>query len=122
MLVLLAGIALRGAIYAPFPFTSFSNAASAIIMAYGVFRKQLFNPLKTLTEQLRTSEARWHGIWQNAVVGLSQVTEKGNFLMVNNKLAQILGYQSQEEFHANVDNINELVPKSRGSSTHNQNR
>ena len=52
MLILLLGMILSGAIYAPFPFISFSNATSALIMAFGVLRKQVFNPLKAYTLQL----------------------------------------------------------------------
>ena len=52
MLILLLGIILSGALYAPFPFISFSSVTSALIMAYGVLRKQVFNPLKAYTLQL----------------------------------------------------------------------
>ena len=52
MLILLLGLMLSGALYAPFPFISFSNATSALIMAFGVLRKQVFNPLKAYTLQL----------------------------------------------------------------------
>jgi PAS domain S-box-containing protein len=52
MLIMLLGLILSGALYAPFPFISFSSATSALIMAYGVLRKQVFNPLKAYTLQL----------------------------------------------------------------------
>jgi PAS domain S-box-containing protein len=52
MLILFLGLILSGVLYAPFPFISFSNATSALIMAFGVLRKQVFNPLKAYTLQL----------------------------------------------------------------------
>ena len=57
---------------------------------------------------LRKSRERLHRIVTNAVVGIYQVTHEGEFLLVNQKFAQMFGYTSPNEFMDSVDNINHL--------------
>jgi two-component system cell cycle sensor histidine kinase/response regulator CckA len=52
LLILLLGVAFRSFIYAPFPILSFSNALSAMMLAYGVISQQIFNPLRERTVEL----------------------------------------------------------------------
>jgi len=52
LIILLLGLLLRSAVYAPFPILSFSNTASALMLAYAIISKQIFNPLKAQTIQL----------------------------------------------------------------------
>ena len=63
---------------------------------------------KRAEEALRESEVRYRGLVENAVLGVYQVTKEGQFLMSNQRMAKIFGYDSQQEFSADVDNINEL--------------
>ena len=45
---------------------------------------------------LRESEARWRGIFDNAAVGVALVDLAGRWLQVNQKLAEITGYERDE--------------------------
>ncbi len=63
---------------------------------------------KETAEALRESKERLQSIVNNAVVGIYQVTHKGNFLMVNHRFAQMFGFKSPEEFLASVKNIYQL--------------
>jgi PAS domain S-box-containing protein len=56
-----------------------------------------------LTEQaLKEAEARYRGIFENAVVGIFQSTPQGRLLSVNPALARMHGYASPEEMIARV--------------------
>ena len=59
-------------------------------------------------EVLRESETRYRELVENAVLGIFQVRKEGKFLMANQRMANIFGYDSQQDFFADVDNINEL--------------
>jgi len=48
-------------------------------------------------EALILSEAKYRSIFENAMEGIFQTTIQGKFLMVNLKLAQVLGYESVED-------------------------
>ena len=54
---------------------------------------------------LRNSEEKYRRLIQNALVGIYQVTLEGRFLTVNQKMAEIFEYESQDNFLAEVDNI-----------------
>jgi len=56
-------------------------------------------------EALRESEAKYRELVEKAVVGLYQITRKGEFLMVNQKMANIFGYDSPQDFLSDVKNI-----------------
>ncbi|MBM3891534.1 MAG: PAS domain S-box protein, partial [Verrucomicrobia bacterium] len=56
-------------------------------------------------EALRQAEEKYRGIFENAVVGLSQTTPDGRFLTVNSSLARMLGYESPAEMLAAVTDI-----------------
>jgi PAS domain S-box-containing protein len=53
-------------------------------------------------EALREAEARYRGIFENAVEGIFQTTPDGYFLAINPALARMLGYGSSEELMAEV--------------------
>ena len=59
-------------------------------------------------EALLESEARHRELIDNAVLGIFQTTKEGKFLMANQRMANIFGYDSQKHFLADVDNINNL--------------
>jgi len=119
MLILVLSLILRGAIYAPFPFLSFSNATCAFILAYGVISKQILNPLRARTielnkeieerkeaeDKLRTAEEKYRGIFENAVEGVFQATLGGAFITTNPALAQMLGYETPEDLTRNISDI-----------------
>ena len=64
---------------------------------------------KKVEEELRQSEEKHRGIFDNAVVGIFQSTLEGEFISVNPKLAQMLGYESPEEVIDSVHNISEQI-------------
>ncbi len=57
---------------------------------------------------LKESEQKWHNAVNNAVVGFYQVTGDGDFIMVNDKMARILAYDSAAELLKYIKNINQL--------------
>lgn len=56
-------------------------------------------------EALQAAEARYHGIFNNAVEGIFQSTPGGRYLSANPALAKMLGYDSPEELMASVTDI-----------------
>lgn len=52
--------------------------------------------LVDVTERKRAEEARFQGAFENAAVGMSQVTPRGDFVRVNQKMCDILGYDKAE--------------------------
>ena len=66
---------------------------------------------KNAEEALRESEVRHRELVENAVLGIFQVTKKGQFLMANERMANIFGYDSRQDFIANADNITKLYIK-----------
>jgi len=72
---------------------------------------------KQAEAELRKSRERLHRIVNNAVVGIYQVTQSGEFLLVNRRFAQMFGYTSPKEFLAAVDNVDQLYlnPSERAS-------
>ena len=69
---------------------------------------QITTERKRGEEALRESESRHRQFVENAVLGLFQVTKEGKFLMVNQRMSNIFGYDSQQDFFADVDNIIKL--------------
>ncbi|MCS7263956.1 MAG: GAF domain-containing protein [Armatimonadetes bacterium] len=55
---------------------------------------------KLAEEKLRRSEKEFRSIFENAVVGIYRSTPEGRFLMANETLARINGYESVEELMA----------------------
>ncbi len=53
-------------------------------------------------EALREAEARYRGIFENAVEGIFQTTPDGHFLAINPALSRMLGYSSPKELMAEV--------------------
>ena len=63
---------------------------------------------KQAEEALRKSEIRYRELVENAVLGVFQVTKEGKFLMANQRMANIFGYDSRQDFLANTGNAIEL--------------
>jgi CheY-like chemotaxis protein len=62
-----------------------------------------------LDRKLKESEAKYRSIFDNAVMGIYQVTRDGRFLSANNHAARILGYESAEELIQSITNINTQI-------------
>ncbi len=57
-------------------------------------------------EALRKSETLYHDTFDNAPIGIFQSTEDGKFIIVNNMLAQMLGFESPKEMISHVNQTN----------------
>ncbi|WP_461833196.1 PAS domain-containing protein, partial [Desulfothermus sp.] len=55
------------------------------------------NRRKVLEERLRKSEEKYRSIFENALVGIFQLSIDGTFIAVNPKLASLLGFDNPEE-------------------------
>jgi len=51
---------------------------------------------KLMEEELKKSEERYRGVFNNAVVGIMLVTEPGRFMQANSSLQDMLGYTEEE--------------------------
>ena len=60
---------------------------------------------KLMEKAVAEAEAKYRGIFENALMGIFQSTPDGRFLSLNPALARILGYDSPEEVLNNVDDI-----------------
>jgi len=58
---------------------------------------------------LRQAEARYRGIFENAVEGLFQTSRQGRIVSANPAMAAMLGYSSPGQLKREVDDINEQV-------------
>ncbi len=63
---------------------------------------------KQAKKEIQLNEERWQRILKNAVVGIGQINVAGQFLLANDKLAQIFGYGSKEEFLNSGMNLGDL--------------
>jgi len=63
---------------------------------------------KLMEEALRESEERYKALIENAVVAVCQVTRAGQFIMINQRMAEMIGYGSPKEFLGAIDNVIEL--------------
>ena len=63
---------------------------------------------KLMEEALRESEERYKALIENAVVAVCQVTRAGQFIMINQRMAEMIGYGSPKEFLGAIDYVIEL--------------
>ena len=61
--------------------------------------------LLTANTQLRRAEEKYRAIFEDAVVGIFQITPEGRPLSINRALAQMHGYDSPEQLVAEVTNV-----------------
>jgi PAS domain S-box-containing protein len=64
---------------------------------------------KQMEQALQEAEARYRGIFENAVIGIFQSTPEGHILSVNPALARIYGYDSPEEMISAVMDLGHQV-------------
>jgi len=63
-----------------------------------------------LTEQaLKEAEAKYRGIYENAVIGIFQITPSGRLLSVNPALARLYGYDSPQEMITGIMDLGHQV-------------
>jgi PAS domain S-box-containing protein len=74
-------------------------------VAYGLTALRLRAAHKQMEIALRQAEAKFRGIFENAVEGIFQSTPEGRFLSVNPAMARIFGFDSPEEMMAAVTDI-----------------
>ena len=60
------------------------------------------------TEALRKSEKIFRNIFENATEGIFQITPEGRFMSANPALARIYGYDSPEDFVADIADIADI--------------
>ena len=60
---------------------------------------------KRAEKELRQAEAKYRGMFENAVDGIFQTTPEGQYLSVNPALASIYGYETPEELMAGLTDI-----------------
>src|SRR4051812_36232755 len=65
------------------------HAAVASLLRRGKYRREV----------VREAEARFSKIFENAAVGIAQLTPSGEWLRVNERLCQFLGYSRDELLH-----------------------
>ena len=66
---------------------------------------QSLDNLKRLQTQLGQAEEKYRTIFEDAVVGIFQITPDGRPLSINRSLAEMHGYDSPEQFLAEVPNV-----------------
>jgi diguanylate cyclase (GGDEF)-like protein/PAS domain S-box-containing protein len=66
---------------------------------------RLFIRYERINEELRESEEKYRAIFEDALVGMFQVSRSGRPLCINRKMASIYGYESPEQLLAEVSNM-----------------
>ncbi len=71
-------------------------------------QKRMVSALKEREESLRDVEARFHGIFDNAIEGISLTSKDGHFIAVNPAFARMFGYAATDELIEKVQNARTL--------------
>ena len=69
------------------------------------YREHLEEQVTARTAELSQAEEKYRAIFEDAVVGIFQITPEGRPLNINRALAQMYGYDSPEQFLAGVPNM-----------------
>ncbi len=101
--VLVGGHFVNGAFRPPFPVTSVTTALTVAILGYGIIRRQLFNPLRDMTEELehkvkelRQSEERFRAIFEGSNDAVMLLSEKA-FFDCNSRALEMFGFEEKGE-------------------------
>ena len=86
------------------PGNSFRNAAVWLLRKLGVSSNEIAQRTHAENE-LRQSEARYRGIFENAVEGMFQTTPDGHYINANPALARIYGYDAPESLIRGLTDI-----------------
>ncbi len=87
--VLLAGFIIGGLFNPPFPVMSITTTSSMIILGYGVVVRQLFNPLRELTEQWEQRVAERTQELETAAAQLAAIHALGQKLVLSESETEI---------------------------------
>ena len=61
--------------------------------------------MRHIKKNSRDDNEIWKDMAENAVIGIYRATKKGKFLYANQKLSQIFGFNSPEQFLKAIPNI-----------------
>jgi PAS domain S-box-containing protein len=73
-----------------------TGAAFGVILIFFFWNKQLSRKVKERTSQLMETESRFRATFEQAAVGVAHVSLDGEFLRVNEKFCEIVGYSEDE--------------------------
>jgi diguanylate cyclase (GGDEF)-like protein/PAS domain S-box-containing protein len=94
-----------------FELKEWTRGLAALVLLFDLYaiyqHLQLQRVRRQLTEQqaLRHAEEKYRAIFENAVVGIFQITPDGRPLSINRALAQMHGYESADQLLAEVSNM-----------------
>ena len=77
-------------------------------LQYVVLQHHDITEQKQAEEALRESEEKHKRIVENALTGIYQVEKEGGFIMANQRIAEMFGYDSPESLMSSVDSIASL--------------
>ncbi|MBB6144987.1 diguanylate cyclase (GGDEF)-like protein/PAS domain S-box-containing protein [Silvibacterium bohemicum] len=70
---------------------------------------RLFLHYEKTNEELRASEERYRSLFDEALVGIFQISRRGQPLTINRRMASIYGYESPEQMMAEVSDIGQQL-------------
>lgn len=70
--------------------------AALIILGFVVWNRNLNRMVSKRTTELAESEKRFRATFEQAAVGIAHVSTEGNFIRLNNKFCDIVGYTHEE--------------------------
>lgn len=105
----------RGKFNAPLPDVKTDDEVAKLTHAFGVMSENLatahhdlqgrLEELQATQQALRKSEEKYRGIFQNAVLGVYQVTLEGRVVETNQAMANILGYKDRADVLEHLTDI-----------------
>jgi len=75
------------------------------VIEHAIEQCRLRHEHRTMMEALLQAEARYRGLFENAIEGIFQATPEGRLITANPALARVLGYTSTKETIGMVDDI-----------------
>jgi PAS domain S-box-containing protein len=93
------------------PFWALMSVRPFIFQGENVFLTAVYDitDRKRAEEALRIAEAKYRGIFENAIEGIFQATPEGQYLDVNPAMAALFGYESPAEMIQKVTCITEQI-------------
>ena len=85
--------------------TPVTQGLGSVTDTYFIAIKQDVTERKQIEQALRQAEEKYRAIFEDAVVGIFQITPEGRPLSVNRALAEMHGYDSPEHLLAEVSNL-----------------